>query len=90
MRETIEKPTSTVPVKEHRKRLLAVLWQIISYAEEKRLLRGNSDKAKQSWTRICVSAIIGYGHLLKTAENEAILERLEKLEKISGNILVRS
>jgi hypothetical protein len=85
--ETTLKQTSTVPPKERRKRLLSVLWQIIRFSEEKRLLKGNSDKAKQSWTRICISAVEAYGSLLKTAENEEILERLEKLEKLSGNIL---
>ena len=81
--ETEQKPLSSVSPTDQRKRLFQVLDGIISFSEEKRLLKGNSDRAKQSWTRIAVAAITSYGGLLKDSELEDIESRLTKLETAS-------
>lgn len=78
--ETNVKPTCTDSAKKHRTGLFTVLSKIIGFAEEKRLLKGNSDRTKQAWTRIAVSAISAYGSLLHDCELEEIEQRLETLE----------
>ncbi len=85
--ESRQKPTLTDKPKERRKRLFQVLDSIISFAEEKRVLKGNSDKAKQAWSRIAISAIDSYGNLLKTDELQNIEARLEALEHGKTRIL---
>lgn len=79
--KTNDKPTLAVSEKNSRKRLFTVLNNIITFADEKRLLKGNSDQIKQQWSRIAVSAISAYGSLLKDVDLESIMERLETLEK---------
>ena len=78
--ETDVKPTSSVSPKDCRKRLITVLDAIIGFSEEKRTLKGNSDRSKQSWTRIAVAAISAYGALLHDCDLEQLEERLTKLE----------
>jgi len=78
--ETNVKPTYTVTAKKHRTRLFTVLDGIIGFSEEKRLLKGNSDRVKQQWSRIAVSAISAYGALLHDYDLEQIEERLSQLE----------
>jgi len=85
--ESGQKPTLTDKPNERRKRLFLVLDSIISFAEEKRVLKGNSDKAKQAWSRIAISAIDSYGNLLKTDELGSIEARLEALEHEKPRIL---
>lgn len=79
--KTDQKPTLTVLPENSRKRLFKVLSSIISFSEEKIALKGNSDKAKQSWSRICISAVQAYGGLLKSADNKEINRRLDNLEE---------
>jgi hypothetical protein len=78
--ETEQKPTCTVSAKKRRTRLFTVLDNIIGFSEEKRVLKGNSDRAKQQWSRIAVSAISAYGSLLHDCELEDIEKRLDVLE----------
>jgi hypothetical protein len=79
--ETNVKPTYTVSAKKHRTRLFTVLDGIIGFSEEKRLLKGNSDRVKQQWSRIAVSAISAYGALLHDYDLEQLEERLTQLER---------
>jgi hypothetical protein len=81
--------TSIVPLKNQRKSLCEVLNEIIVFAEEKRKLKNNSDKNKQSWSRIAISAISAYGSLVKDSELENIEERLEKLESENSERLLQ-
>lgn len=85
--ETNVKPTCTDSAKKHRTRLFIVLDGIIGFSEEKRLLKGNSDRVKQQWSRIAVSAISAYGALLHDYELEDIEMRLTTLESKRENIL---
>jgi hypothetical protein len=78
--ETDVKPTSTVSEKNGRKRLFDVLNSILSFAEQKRLLHGNSDRVKQAWSRIAISAIATYGSILRDSELDDISSRLDILE----------
>jgi hypothetical protein len=80
--EFTEKITSGVQQKTRRKRLFSVLDSIIDFAEQKRTTPNNTDKVKQAWARIAVSAIGAYGTLLKDCELEEIEERLSKLETL--------
>jgi hypothetical protein len=79
--KTEQKPTLPVLPENSRKRLFDVLSSIISFSEEKIALKGNSDKAKQSWSRICISAVKAYGGLLESADNGEINRRLDALEE---------
>lgn len=79
--ESMDKPTLAVHPKDHRKRLFSVLDGIISFADEKRILKGNSDRTKQNWSRIAVSAIQAYGSLLRDSDLEQLNTRLEALEQ---------
>lgn len=79
--ETEVNPTCTVSAKKHRTRLFTVLDGIIGFSEEKRLLKGNSDRVKQQWSRIAVSAISAYGALLHDYDLEQLEERLTQLER---------
>ena len=85
--ESGQKPTLIDKPNERRKRLFLVLDGIISFAEEKRVLKGNSDRAKQAWSRIAISAIDSYGNLLKTDELESIEARIEAFEHEKPRIL---
>ncbi len=78
--ESKEKITLTVKQKKPRDRLFQVLNDILTFAEQKRKIPNNSDKIKQAWSRIAISAISTYGQLLKDSELEEIEERLSKLE----------
>lgn len=82
----MEKATYTVQLKDSRKRLFTVLDGIIGFAEEKRLLKGNNDKAKQAWSRIAIAGIQAYGTLLKDSDLDEINLRLERLESQQSNI----
>jgi hypothetical protein len=84
--ETDLKPTCADSAKKHRTRLFQVLNNIISFSEEKRVLKGNSDKAKQAWSRIAVSAISAYGALLHDCELEQLEERIEILEGVKNKL----
>ena len=79
-KKTNKKLTLKAFPKNPRKRLFQSLYDIITFSENKRLLQGNSDKYKQAWTRIQISAISTYGSLMKDNEIEEINKRLELLE----------
>jgi hypothetical protein len=78
--QSMEKISLTVQQKNRRNHLFSVLEAILSYAEEKRKISNNSDKVKQAWSRIAISAISTYGDLLHDVELDEINERLERLE----------
>lgn len=73
--------TLKVSAKDKRRSLCDVLNDIISFSEEKRKLKNNSDKNKQSWSRIAISAISVFGDLLKSSELDDLESRLQKLEE---------
>ncbi len=79
--ETSHKATSRDLPNNRRKRLFSVLDSIIGFAEEKRVLKGNSDRTKQAWSRLSIQAISSYGALLHDCELGEISERLERLEQ---------
>ncbi len=55
-------------------------------AHKKIHVAGNSDKAKQGWARVLVSAVSTYGSLLKDEELELRVIELE--EKLKNGILI--
>jgi hypothetical protein len=81
--ETSMKPPTSPAQKERRNNLFAYLGHAIRLSNEKMSSNGNSDRAKQAWGRLMVSAIGTYGSLIKDVELEGIEERLAKLEQSS-------
>jgi hypothetical protein len=84
--ETVKKPTSNRPPKERRNTLFRVLDGVLSLSHKKMHAEGNSDKAKQGWARVLVSAVSAYGSLLKDEELELRVIALE--EKLKNSILI--
>jgi hypothetical protein len=84
--ETAKKPTSNRSAKEHRNTLFRVLDGVLSLSHRKIHAEGNSDRAKQGWARVLVSAISAYGGLLKDEELELRVIALE--EKLKNSILI--
>jgi hypothetical protein len=78
--ELSSKPSINLNASERRKSLFDNLDHCISLSREKMCSRGNSDRAKQSWGRLLVSAISVYGGLIKDYELLEIEDRLSKLE----------
>jgi integrase len=65
MIETTKKPSSNRSAKERRNTLFRVLDGVLSLSHKKIHAGGNSDRAKQGWARVLVSAVSTYGGLLK-------------------------
>ncbi len=86
MAETVKKPSSNRSAKERRNTLFRVLDGVLSMAHKKIHADGNSDKSKQGWARVLVSAVATYGGLLKDEELELRVIALE--EKLKGSILI--
>jgi hypothetical protein len=84
--ETIKKPTSNRSVKERRNTLFRVLDGVLSLSHQKIHTGGNSDRAKQGWARVLVSAVSAYGPLLKDEELELRVIALE--EKLRSSVLI--
>jgi len=60
--ETTKKPTSNRSAKERRNTLFRGLDGVLSLSHRKIHAEGNSDRAKQGWARVLVSAVSTYGH----------------------------
>jgi hypothetical protein len=73
--------TSVVDQKRRRGKLFSVLEDILKTADEKRKTLNNTDKVKQAWSRIAISAISTYGSILRDTELDEIEQRLTKLEE---------
>jgi hypothetical protein len=86
MVETPEKPSSNRSAKERRNTLFRVLDGVLSTAHKKIHAGGKSDRAKQGWARVLVSAVSTYGGLLKDEELELRVIALE--EKLKNSILI--
>ena len=86
MVETVKKPSSTRSAKERRNTLFRVLDGVLSMDHKKIHNGGNSDRAKQGWARVLVSAVSTYGGLLKDEELELRVIALE--EKLKNSILI--
>ena len=86
MVETVKKPSSNRSAKERRNTLFRVLDGVLSTAHKKIHAGGNSDRAKQGWARVLVSAVSTYGGLLKDEELELRVIALE--EKLKNSILI--
>jgi hypothetical protein len=86
MVETARKPSSNRSAKERRNTLFRVLDGVLSIAHKKIHASGNSDRAKQGWARVLVSAVSTYGGLLKDEELEFRIIALE--EKLKNSILI--
>ena len=84
--ETAKKPTSSRSAKERRNTLFRVLDGVLSLSHRKIHAEGNSDRAKQGWARVLVSAVSTYGGLLKDEELELRVIALE--EKLKNSILI--
>jgi hypothetical protein len=84
--ETIKKPTSNRSPKERRNTLFRVLDGVLSLSHKKIHAEGNSDRAKQGWARVLVSAVSAYSGLLKDEELEFRVIALE--EKLSNSVLI--
>jgi hypothetical protein len=86
MAETVKKPSSNRSAKERRNTLFRVLDSVLSLSHKKIHAAGNSDRAKQGWARVLVSAVSTYGGLLKDEELELRVMALE--EKLKNSILI--
>jgi hypothetical protein len=86
MAETVKKPSSNRSAKERRNTLFRVLDGVLSLSHKKIHAAGNSDRAKQGWARVLVSAVSTYGSLLKDEELELRVIALE--EKLRNSILI--
>jgi hypothetical protein len=84
--ETKEKPSLNRSAKERRNVLFRVLDGVLGIAHKKIHSGGNSDRAKQGWARVLVSAVSTYGGLLKDEELELRVIALE--EKLKNSILI--
>lgn len=84
--ETVKKPSSNRSAKDRRNTLFRVLDGVLSLSHRKIHSEGNSDKAKQGWARVLVSAVSTYGSLLKDEELELRVIALE--EKLKNSILI--
>jgi len=86
MAETARKPSSNRSAKERRNTLFRVLDSVLSTAHKKIHAGGNSDRAKQGWARVLVSAVSTYGNLLKDEELELRVIALE--EQLKNSVLI--
>jgi hypothetical protein len=68
----------------NRDELFAQLEHILSTSKQKFDMRKASNATRQKWARIIVQAIQVYGKLLDGAENEAILKKIDEIEKRLG------
>jgi hypothetical protein len=84
--ETVKKPSSNRSAKDRRNTLFRVLDGVLSLSHRKIHAEGNSDKAKQGWARVLVSAVSTYGGLLKDEELELRVIALE--EQLKDSILI--
>ena len=84
--KTGKKPSSNRSAKDRRNTLFRVLDGVLSLSHKKIHVAGNSDKAKQGWARVLVSAVSAYGPLLKDEELELRVLTLE--EKLENSILI--
>lgn len=84
--ETMKKPSLNRSAKERRNTLFRVLDGVLSLSHKKIHNGGNSDRAKQGWARVLVSAVSTYGVLLKDEELELRVIALE--EKLESSILI--
>jgi hypothetical protein len=84
--ETVKKPSSNRSPKERRNTLFRVLDGVISLSHQKIHGGGNSDRAKQGWARVLVSAVSAYDPLLKDEELE--LRALTLEEQLKKSILI--
>jgi hypothetical protein len=86
MAETAKKQTSNRSAKDRRNTLFRVLDGVLSLSHRKIHSEGNSDKAKQGWARVLVSAVSTYGSLLEDEKLELRVIALE--EKRTNGILI--
>ena len=86
MAETAKKPTSNRTAKDRRNTLFGILDCVLSLSHRKIHAEGNSDKAKQGWTRVLVSTVSTYGGLLKDEELELRVIELE--EKLKNSVII--
>jgi hypothetical protein len=84
--KTNKKPSSNRSAKDRRNTLFRVLDGVLSLSHRKIHGAGNSDKAKQGWARVMVSAVSTYGSLLKDEELEFRVIALE--EKLKNSVLI--
>ena len=87
MVKTAGKATVKCDAKERRNTLFRVLDGVLSLAHRKiHTPRGSSDRAKQGWARVLVSAVSTYGGLLKDEELELRVIALE--EQLKNSVLI--
>ncbi len=82
----MKKPSSNRSTKERRNTLFRVLDGVLSLSHKKIHNGGNSDRVKQGWARVLVSAVATYGNLLKDEELELRVIALE--EKLKNSVLI--
>ena len=84
--KTAKKPSSNRSSKDRRNTLFSVLDGVLGLSHKKIHNGGNSDRVKQGWARVLVSAVSAYGGLLKDEELELRVIALE--EKLSNSVLI--
>jgi hypothetical protein len=84
--KTVKKPSLNRSAKDRRNMLFRVLDGVLSLSHRKIHSEGNSDKAKQGWAKILVSAVSTYGGILKDEELEIRVIELE--EKLNNCVLI--
>jgi hypothetical protein len=86
MVESVKKQSSNRSAKERRNTLFRVLDGVLGLSHRKIHAEGNSDRAKQGWARVLVSAVSAYIGLLKDEELELRVIALE--EKLKDSVLI--
>jgi hypothetical protein len=84
--KTVKKPSLNRSAIDRRNMLFRVLDGVLSLSHRKIHSEGNSDKAKQGWAKILVSAVSTYGGILKDEELE--LRVLELEDQLSNSVLI--
>jgi hypothetical protein len=79
--ETNKKSSSNRSAKDCRNTFFRVLDGVLSLSHRKIHSEGNSDKAKQGWARVLVSAVSAYCGILKDEELELRVIELEEKRK---------
>jgi len=86
MSQTIESCEASFNPKEQRKALFSYLTRIVRLSHEKLNVRTSTDRVKQGWARVMISAIATYGDLLDGVQFDELEDRILILEGVKRKI----
>ena len=79
--ESSDKVTEKCSTDSRRDNLFSKLDDVITLSHRKVTAeRGNSDSAKQAWSRVLISAIATYGNILKDSELDDLKAEIELIK----------